>query len=118
MLDTTPASAVTQVLTDLNAALAKADPAAAAGLVPLLPAGDTQTRVALDVARALAAKTPAAALDFIAQLPAGSASTLALNNVLTSWVVTAPAHTCRPPSSLVRCRPITVSQLMPVRSLG
>jgi len=32
MLDTTPASAVTQVLTDLNAALTKADPAAAAAL--------------------------------------------------------------------------------------
>ncbi|MCA3440821.1 MAG: NAD(P)/FAD-dependent oxidoreductase, partial [Rhodobacter sp.] len=32
MLDTTPGAAVTQVLTDLNAALAKADPAAAAAL--------------------------------------------------------------------------------------
>ena len=32
MLDTTPGTAVTQVLTDLNAALAKADPAAAAAL--------------------------------------------------------------------------------------
>ena len=32
MLDTTPATAVTQVLTDLNTALSKADPAAAAAL--------------------------------------------------------------------------------------
>jgi hypothetical protein len=33
MLDTTPATAVTQVLTDLNTALSKADPAAAAALL-------------------------------------------------------------------------------------
>jgi hypothetical protein len=71
--------------------LTLADAAAAAGLVPLLPAGDMQTRAALEVARALATKNTAAALDFIAQLPPGSASTLALNNILTSWAAAAPA---------------------------
>ncbi len=67
------------------------DPSAAAGLVRLLPAGETQTRAALDVARGLAVKDPAAALAFVGQLPAGSAQTLALNNALTSWAATAPA---------------------------
>jgi hypothetical protein len=68
-----------------------ADPVAAAGLVRLLPAGETQTRAALDVARGLAVKDPAAALAFVGQLPVGPAQTLALNNALTSWAATAPA---------------------------
>lgn len=68
-----------------------ADPVAAAGLVRLLPPGETQTRAALDVARGLAVKDPAAALAFVEQLPVGPAQTLALNNALTSWAATAPA---------------------------
>ena len=71
--------------------ITETNPAAAAGLVTLLPAGATQTSAALDIARALAAKNPATALDFIGQLPAGPAQTLALNNALTSWAAAAPA---------------------------
>jgi len=80
------------------------DPAAAAGLVTLLPPGDTHTRCALEIARALGGKNPAAALDFIAQLPAGSTATLALTSVLTIWATTQPAAAAQyvaalPPSS-------------------
>jgi hypothetical protein len=65
--------------------LADVDAPAAAAIVPLLPAGETQVLAAADVARRLAARNPAEAVAWAKSLSDGRAQQVAVNNAVDAW---------------------------------
>jgi hypothetical protein len=77
--------ALDRTLTRALHRLTETDPPAAAAIVALLPAGDTQMLAAVEVARALATQNISGALAWIETLPAGRTRQVALTNVLTTW---------------------------------
>jgi hypothetical protein len=78
------------VLTTALPKLGETDASAAAAIVALLPAGETQVLAAGDVARRLAARNPSEALTWARSLSDARAQQVASNNVLDIWATTAP----------------------------